>query len=140
MICRGDAFQEIEVIKVGFIRSQEKSDTVIGVFFCVFEGITPLFRSLELSFIKIAETQVVDNMTWVMLPRAIFLIKIFSLGIRNHLKGMRYSIMDMHSINCERASWGDVEVSSDFIDGNESGKITSFMTLTQQILLITILA
>jgi len=45
--------------------------------------------------------------------------------------------MNMHIIHGKASSWSDMEIARDFIYRNVSSQITSFMTLTQDILLVT---
>ena len=70
-----------------------------------------------------------------MFARAILLIEVFSLMSVTRRKG--YSIMDMHSIDCETSSWSDVKISRNLVHSNESCKVASFMTLTEQVLFVT---
>ena len=48
-----------------------------------------------------------------------------------------YRIMDMHSIRCKTPTWCNMEIPRNFIDLDESSKITPFMTLNHHSLFVT---
>ena len=138
VICCSDTFQEVQVIETCYVlvSSRKKGSTIVCVLFGALKRITP-FCCFYSDVLNVwSYTEIVYNVSWIVLADTILLNEVFRLESARH-KELRYSIMNMHIIHSKASSWSDVEIARYFINRNISSQITSFMTLTHDILLIT---